>query len=113
MTPTNATSSTVPPHTVALRNWRATAALLVFSAAFGGLLLLGLAASDEAQLTASCDSDSWESGCPASTSLEPVSIAPTSCSEVHSSLRGGTHVDPSLSVTDERAPLLNALADGS
>ena len=121
MTPTNATSSTVPPHavpphavpprTVALRSWRATAALLVFSAALGGLLLFGLAATDEAQLTASCDSDSCDSGCPASTS--PESVAPTSCSEIHSSLRGGTRVDLSLSATDETARLLNILADGS
>ena len=85
MTPMNATeSSKAAPH-----NWRATVALLVFSAAFGGLLMFGLAASDETQLTASCGGGSCDGGCRASTSPESVSTAPTSCSEIHSSLRGG------------------------
>ena len=103
-----------------LHNWRATALLLVFSAAFGGLLVFGLAASsDETRLGASCGTDSRN--CPASGSSEPVaseavaseSVAPTSCSEVHMSSRGGSHVEPWLAAAAERARLLNTLADGS
>ena len=79
------------PSKTALHNWRATAALLVFSAAFGGLLLFGLAASDEGDVTASCDT-----GCPAVAPAEAVSITPTSCSEIHSHLRGRQRVEPSM-----------------